>query len=201
MDTRFETGAPTVSTELRGSWRYLMGAGIVVSILGILAIAAPVVGGIALSMLFGTFLVIGGLVHLSHAFSARGWSAVTWEFLLAGVYVVAGVALALDPIFGLATLTLLLVAFFAVGGVAEVGLGLRMRPEPRWGAVVASGLVSVLLAVLLWVGFPSTARWAVGLLLGVGLLFSGVALIAVANAGRKATAMGETDRPESSHGV
>ncbi|WP_313690850.1 HdeD family acid-resistance protein [Halorarum halobium] len=172
--------------ELQDNWRYLLGGGIVLAALGVLAIFTPFVTGVTLSLLLGAILIVGGLVHLVNAFSARGWSGSLWQVVLGIVYGLAGVSLLVNPVLGLATLTLLLVAYFAVDGVVEIVMGLRMRPESRWAWVAGSGVISLLLAVLLWVGFPSTALWAVGLLVGVGLLSSGFSLISVALVGRKA---------------
>jgi uncharacterized membrane protein HdeD (DUF308 family) len=171
-----------------------MGAGVVLAVLGLLAILAPFVTGVALSILLGALLVVGSLVNVAHAFSARGWTASLWQIVLAVVYAVAGVALLVNPVVGLATLTILLIAFFLVEGVVEIVMGLRMRGEARWGWVVASGAISLLLAGLLWAGFPSSALWAVGLLFGVHLLTTGISLVAVAMMGRKAMATGEEER-------
>jgi uncharacterized membrane protein HdeD (DUF308 family) len=186
MSTESST-VQAVPTGLEGNWRYLMGTGIVIAVLGVLAILAPLVSGIAVSLAFGVLLLGGGLVHVVHAFTARDWTGSLWQFVLAAVYTVAGLSLLLDPVVGLVTLTILLVAYFAVDGLVEIGLGLRTRPDAGWTWLVASGVVSLGLAVLLWVGLPSTALWAVGLLLGISLLTSGISLLGLANVGRKAT--------------
>lgn len=183
--------AASIPDELRDSWRYLMGAGLVLAILGLLAILSPFVTGIAVSYLFGGLLVVGGLVHVGHAITARGWTGSLWQSVLAVVYLVAGVTLLVNPVVGLVTLTILLIAYLVVDGIVEIAFGLQMRSDPRGGWIVASGLVSLLLAGLLWTGFPSTALWAVGLLLGISLLTSGLSMVGLANTGRKATVPGE----------
>jgi len=86
--------------------------------------------------------------------------------------------------------TILLTAYFLVEGVVEIFMGFRLRPESNWGWVIASGVVSLLLAGLLWVNWPSSAAWAVGLLLGVALLSSGISMILVAWGGRRAARAG-----------
>lgn len=184
-----ETASAAVPDELQRGWRYLMGAGVLVAILGVFAIFAPYVTGVALTLILGALLVIGGIVHVAHAFSAQGWTGAVWQIVLAIVYVVAGILLLANPVLGLTTLTILLIAYFAVEGIVEVVIGLKMRPEPQWGWMLASGVISLLAAGLLWVGFPSTALWAVGLLFGVSLLSTGLSMVFVANSGRKATSM------------
>ena len=169
----------TASAEALRNWRYLLGVGIVFSLLGVVAILAPYATGIGLSYLLGIVVLVGGISALVQALRVGGWRGTIWQGLLAAVYVVAGVLLVLNPVVGLVALTLLLVGYIAISGVVEVAMGLRLRPEARWLWFVASGVLSLAVAALLWVGFPSTAAWAVGLLVGVHLLTSGVALIAV----------------------
>lgn len=193
MSTGTTTRPSTAPSELRYSWRYLLGAGVLLAALGVLAAFTPLVTGVALSLLLGAFLVVGGLVHAAHAVSAWGWAGSLWQVVLAVVYAVAGVSLLANPVYGLTTLTILLIAYFAIEGVVEAVMGLRLRPEPRWGWMTASGVVSLLLAGLLWAGFPSTALWAVGLLFGVNLLSTGLSLVAIAMVGRKVTSTNEEE--------
>ena len=181
--------------ELQKSWRYLMGVGILIAVLGILAILAPFVTGIAITVVLGALLVIGALGHVAHAFSARGWKGSVWQIVLAVVYAFAGISLIANPVIGLATLTILVIAFFLAEGVVEIVAGFVIRPEPRWGWIVASGVISLLVAGLLWIGFPSTAVWAIGLLFGVNLLSTGLSLVFVANKGRKTVPMPSEEMP------
>jgi uncharacterized membrane protein HdeD (DUF308 family) len=191
MSSTSTSQSPTVPVQIQRSWRYLIGAGIIVAALGVLAIFTPFVTGIALSIMLGALLVVGALVHAAHAFSARGWKGSIWQVVLAVVYALAGISLLANPVVGLATLTVLLIAYFVVEGIVEVVMGLRMRPESRWGWMTASGVISLLLAVLLWTGLPSTALWAVGLLFGVSLLSTGLSMVGIGMAGRKASSMDE----------
>jgi uncharacterized membrane protein HdeD (DUF308 family) len=168
-----------------------MAAGIIIAVLGVLAILTPFVSGVAISILLGALLVVGGFVHVAHAFSAQGWGGALWQVVLALVYGIAGIALLANPVLGLTTLTLLLIAYFLVEGLVEIVIGFKMRPESRWAWVALSGVISLALAALLWVGFPSTALWAVGLIVGISLLSTGISLIAVAMVERKASPAGE----------
>jgi uncharacterized membrane protein HdeD (DUF308 family) len=169
-----------------------MAVGVVIAVLGVLAILAPLVTGVALSILLGALLVVGGLVHVAHAFRAGGWTGSLWQVALGVLYTVAGISLLANPVVGLATLTLLLIVYFAIEGIVEVVGGLLTRSDPRWGWVVASGVVSLLLAALLWAGFPSTAAWAIGLLVGIQLLSTGLLLVAVGYLDREATTTGDS---------
>ncbi|WP_129113088.1 HdeD family acid-resistance protein [Halegenticoccus tardaugens] len=188
MSETTESNAVEMSVEnsARESWRYLLGAGILIGLLGLLAIAFPFVTGIALSVLLGAALVVGGVVHFAHAFSGRGWKGATVQVILAVVYVGVGIALIANPVVGLFTLTILLAAFFLADGLIEIYEGFRLRPEANWGWMLLSGVTSLALAGLIWIGFPADAAWAVGLLFGVNLLMTGLAMTFVAMGGRSA---------------
>ena len=184
MSTNVETG---VETQLGKSWRYLAVVGGMISVLGLLAIAFPFVTGLSLSMLLGVLLIIGAIGHVAHAFSARGWKGFLAQTVLAAIYAVGGIALLVNPALGLATLTLVLAGFLLADGVVEMGMGLRLRPESGWGWLVASGVLALLVGVLVWMGWPSTAAWALGVLFGVNLLSTGLSMVMLAMGGRKAT--------------
>lgn len=183
MSTNLQTRGSSASAVSEHG-RTLVGVGVVLSVLGLLAIAFPFVTGISLSILLGALLVVGALVHAAHAFSTPGWLGSIAQVALAVVYAIAGIALLANPVLGLVTLTALLVVYFAVEGVVLLYMGLRLRPERSWGWTIASGAISIAAAVFLFVGFPSTATWAVGFLFGVNLLSTGLAMVLV---GRRST--------------
>lgn len=183
------TTTPTTTTAeapLAGSWRYLAGVGAIIGVLGLLAIAFPFVTGLGISTFLGVVLVVGAIAHLVHAVRASDWTGSAWQIVLAVLYGIAGVALLVNPLFGLATLTLVLAAFFVAEGVAEIVMAARLRSEGSWGWLFASGVLGVLVGGLIWFGWPSTAIWAVGVLFGVNLLSTGLSMVLLAMTGRTA---------------
>jgi len=160
----------------------VMAVGVLIALLGIVAILSPFVSGITLTIVFGALLVAGAIFHTASAFAARGWSGFTFGVLLAILYGAAGVALLANPTLGLVTLTLLLGIYFLVEGVVQLLMGLRIRANSNWGWMLFSGIVSLLLSSLILLEFPSSAAWAVGLLFGVNLLTTGVAMASLAMA-------------------
>jgi uncharacterized membrane protein HdeD (DUF308 family) len=168
--------------------RSAMIAGASLAVLGLLAILFPFATGFSLSVLLGVLLLGGALVHVAHALSAASFWGVVWQVALGVLYGVAGVTLLANPVVGLATLTLLVIVFFVVDGIVEIGWAIAGRGANGWLWVLGSGVLSLLLAALLWAGFPSNATWAVGLLLGVNLLSTGLTLIFVGRTGREAPA-------------
>ena len=160
----------------------VMAVGVLLALLGIVAILSPFVSGVALTLVFGALLVAGAVFQTASAFAARKWSGFLFAVLLAALYAVAGVVLLVNPTLGLVTLTLLLGVYFLAEGVIELLMGLRIRANSNWGWMLFSGVVSLLLSSLILLEFPTSAAWAVGLLFGVNLLTSGVAMASLAMA-------------------
>jgi len=169
---------------LERGWRTLAIAGGVVGVLGLLAIAFPFVTGLSVAIALGAVLVVSGIVHGAHAFTARGWHGRLWQVALAVVSVLAGLLLLANPVVALVSLTLLVIAYLLVDGVAELWMAVRMADQPGRASIAASGVLSFVLAGLLWAGFPADAAWAIGLLVGISLLTTGLSMGIVAISGR-----------------
>jgi len=171
---------------LKHGWRTLAIAGGVVALVGMVAIALPFVAGISLALGLGALLIVAGVVHAAHAITARGWTGSFWQLVLAVVSVVAGALVLVNPFVGLASLTLLLVAYLLVDGITELWMARRMDDQPGRATVAFSGVISLVLAALLWSAFPADVLWAIGLLVGISLVMTGLSMAAVAYAGRNA---------------
>jgi uncharacterized membrane protein HdeD (DUF308 family) len=167
---------------LRDHWVLFLIEGIVLLILGLLALLAPVVASIAATVVFGWILLLSGVMGLITTFRARHAPGFWWSLVSALVGIVVGAVLLLWPLQGTVSLTAVLIAFLVVEGVVTLLYALEHRGglSGRWGWMLASGILDVGLAVLLFLGFPGTAMWALGLLLGLNLLFGGWALILMA---------------------
>ncbi|MCT9098351.1 HdeD family acid-resistance protein [Haloarchaeobius sp. HME9146] len=197
IEEQLESG-PQMTT-LSGDWRPLLFAGIALAIGGVLAIIFPFVTGISISVLLGAVLVLGGLVNVGHGISQMNWKGFVSQSLLGVLYAVAGIFLMANPVIGLTSLTLLLVGFFMLDGIIEIFLGLKLREEPNWGWLVASGVLSLVLASFILAEFPSSAVWAIGLLFGVNLLTTGLSFALFALGARETTEQ-ETTPPVSKPG-
>ncbi|WP_410767356.1 HdeD family acid-resistance protein [Haloferax sp. DFSO60] len=195
------TSDSSLATSLKNSWRWLLAAGAIIAVLGVIALFAPFITGISLTFLVGVLLIGGGILHFASAFRGQGWGGFIWQMLLGFIGVIAGLALLLDPVLGLVTLTLLVIAYLFVSGVVEIVMGIRLRGERNWFASVASGAIGILLAALLWVGFPSTAAWAVGVLFGVNLLVTGISMVFIALGARRELQPVELEQPAEAGGV
>lgn len=165
---------PAVIAEHR-TWFIILG--VVLVILGVLAIVFPFATTIAAKVFLGWLLLVGGIVQVIHAFSTQKWSEFAFDLLVGVLYLLAGAWLAFFPLTGIITLTILLAALFIVNGVIEIGMGFRMRDRSGWFWMVLSGVIGVVLGVLLFTNLPGTAAWAIGLVVGINLVTSGLAYI------------------------
>lgn len=158
----------------RGWFTFL---GMVMIGLGILAIALPFAATFAIERLVGWLFLAGGVVTMVYAFRALIWGRFTFNFLSGIIYFAFGLVLLAYPLTGVLTLTLLLAVFFLVHGLVRIFQAAGLKPTANWGWVLFSGVVSLFLGFLIWAGMPSTAIWAIGVLVGIDLIVSGTAAI------------------------
>ncbi|MCC6947433.1 MAG: HdeD family acid-resistance protein [Bradyrhizobiaceae bacterium] len=163
---------------------WFMVLGIVLAILGVVAIAFPFVTTIAAKIFLGWLFLIGGFAQIAHAFSTQRWSEFFLDLLIGVLYVAAGGWLAFFPLTGIITLTIFLAALFIVEGIVEIVMAFRLNPRTGWVWMLISGIVAVAAGVLIFAGLPSTATWAIGLLVGINLLMSGFSYLLLASAVR-----------------
>jgi uncharacterized membrane protein HdeD (DUF308 family) len=161
--------------------------GIILVILGLLAIVVPPLATLAVTILIGWLFVISGIAGLIMTFMARRAPGFWWALLSAVIALVAGAFLLWQPLVGVLSLTYVLIAFFLIDGVLSIFLSIEHRRElvGRWGWILLSGVVDLIIAGIILAGLPGTAAWALGLLVGIDLVFGGTALIMVALAARR----------------
>lgn len=161
-------------------WRLFAVVGIVLVVVGVLAVLFPVAVGASVRLVVGGALLVSGVPMLAHALrSETNLRQFAWELVLGLLYVGVGLVLVLNLDAGLVGLAPLLALFLAVAGVLQAALGVRLRPVRYWWLLVAAGAVSVVLGALLWTGWPSTEPWALGTLVGLGLATNGLAIVAL----------------------
>jgi len=165
-----------------GSWLTLFG--ILLVIFGFVSIAAPLITGVAVALTVGALVTVTGALQLMSAFRSHSWGKGALGVLMGVISLVAGVLMIAHPLAGLGFLTLLLVSYFLVAGAFEIAEAFSLRDAPGWGWRLASGAVSVVLALLIWQQWPVSGAWAVGLLVGIRILFCGWTTLMVGGAAR-----------------
>ena len=177
-----------LTQSIREHWVLFLIEGIVLVVLGVLAIIIPPIATIAFTIFLGWLFLISGVMGLITTFLARHAPGFWWSLLSAVLAIAAGIVLLLWPISGAISLTLLLIVFFIIEGVLSIMYALEHKKElsGRWGWMLVSGIIDLILAAIIWAGLPGTAAWALGLLVGINMLFGGAALIAIALHARNA---------------
>jgi uncharacterized membrane protein HdeD (DUF308 family) len=175
-----------LASALHEHWGLFLAEGIILVVLGLIAILLPPLATITFTILIGWLFLISGIVGLVTTFMMRQAPGFWWSLLSGVIGVAAGIVLLIWPISGALSLTLLLTAFFIVEGVASIMYAIDHRNQltGRWGWMLLSGIVDLILAAIIVAGLPGTAAWALGLLVGINMLFGGTALIGMALAAR-----------------
>jgi uncharacterized membrane protein HdeD (DUF308 family) len=178
-----------MTRSIHDHWGLFLTEGIILSLLGLAAIVLPPVAGLVATVLLGWLFLIAGVVGLIATLRARQAPGFGWSLLSALVAVIAGGALLWNPLQGLVTLTFVLTAFFVVDGILIIALAIAHRRElsGKWEWMMLNGVVDLVLAAIIISGLPGTITWALGLLVGIDMMFGGASLIAMALEARKAT--------------
>jgi uncharacterized membrane protein HdeD (DUF308 family) len=182
-----EFGA-AVSTAVRDHAMLFLAEGVVLVLLGALAIFLPLFATLTVTIILGWIFVASGVVGLASTFGARQAPGVWWSLVSAMIAVIVGVILLAKPVAGAVSLTLLLIIFFIAEGVATIMYASEHRRElsGRWEWMLISGVIDLVFAAMIFAGLPGTAGWALGLLVGINMVFGGVALAAIALHARSA---------------
>jgi uncharacterized membrane protein HdeD (DUF308 family) len=188
--TMNQPGGPrgTLASAIHEHWKSFLIEGIILVILGIAAIIVPQIATLTITLLVGWLFLITGVIGLYTTFHMRNMPGFWWSLISAIISIAAGVVLLGWPISGVLSLTFVLIAFFVIEGIASIMFAFEHRAQlpGRWGWMLVSGIVDLILAGLIFAGLPSSAGWAIGLLVGINLVFGGTAIIALALVARDA---------------
>ena len=161
--------------------------GVLLIVFGVLAIGSPFLAAVAVNVVIAWLIVLAGVVHLVLAFRAHAAGGMIWKFLVGVAYVCVGAYAIMHPVLGVASLTLLLVWLFLIEGVLDIVLFFKMPRMQRSSWVLVDGIITLLLGLMIYAQWPSSSAWAIGTLVGISMIFSGVARVMMSWAVRKAT--------------
>jgi len=168
------------------TWSIL--CGVLLIVLGMFAVASPALAAVAVNAVIAWLIVLAGVVHLVLAFYAHRAGSLLWKLVVGLAYVVFGVYLIAHPALGVASLTLLLGSLFLVEGIFDIALFFQMRAVGGSSWILVDGIITLLLGLMIYLQWPSSSNWAIGTLVGVSLIISGVTRLMLSLAVRKATA-------------
>lgn len=162
--------------------------GVLLIITGMLAVGSPYVAAVAVNIVIAWLIVFAGIFHLILAFHAHGAGSLIWKLLVGLAYLFFGGYLITHPALGVTALTLVLASLFLIEGVLDIVLFFKMRAMRGSGWMLADGIITLLLGLMIYTQWPSSSNWAIGTLVGVSMIISGVTRVMLSLAVRKATA-------------
>jgi uncharacterized membrane protein HdeD (DUF308 family) len=175
-----------MNAAVRTHWKAFLTEGILLVILGLAAMIVPPLASLAVTIFLGWMFLISGIAGLALTFWARQMPGFWWSLISAVLAIVAGIILLAQPVQGTLTLTIVVGAYFLAEGVTTIMYALEHRRElsQRWSWMLVAGIMDLLIAAIIILGLPGSALWALGLLVGINLVFGGATLIGVALAAR-----------------
>jgi uncharacterized membrane protein HdeD (DUF308 family) len=172
-----EATTPSDFVKKSVTWSIVLSAVMIVA--GMVAIASPLAAGIAVNLFVGWLLIFSGCMHLAFAWYRRNAGGFIWELLVGILYIVIGAYLLRQPVVGLESLTIALAIYLFMESILEFALGLTLRARRGSGWLLFDGVVTLILAVMIWRTWPSSATWVIGTLIGISMLFSGASRLAI----------------------
>jgi uncharacterized membrane protein HdeD (DUF308 family) len=184
-DQNIETLRGQLAVAIHTHWKLFLVQGVIMMSLGLFAVALPHISTLAIEIFVGWLFLVGGISRVLAVLRSRTAPGFWWSLLTAVLAILLGLVLVLQPLQGVLTLTIMLVVIFAAEGIGAILISLDFRRHlQNWGWTLFSGIVDLVLAYLIWQGWPDTAAWAIGLLVGINMFFFGLALTMTAIAAR-----------------
>ncbi len=159
--------------------------GILTVVFGVVAVASPLITGVAVTVFVGVMLLASGIAQIVHALKSRQWGTGCWGTIIGLLGVAAGLLMIFRPLVGLVTMTMLLAIYFLVDGISEIIAAFRIKPDQGWGWVLFNGIVAVLLGFMIWRQWPVSGAWAIGLLVGIHIVLTGWSMIILGTGARR----------------
>src|SRR5215472_1603746 len=176
---------PSDVVRQASTWSIVWGVSLIV--LGAIAVAAPLLAAVAVTAVISWLVVLAGVVHLVIAFHSHRAGSLIWRLLVGLAYIFFGVYLIAHPLIGVASLTLVLGSLFLVEGILNIALYFQVRAMHRSRWFLTDGIITLLLGGLIYAQWPSSSAWAIGTLVGVSMIMSGVTRVMLSLAVRRAT--------------
>ncbi len=174
----------TTDAEPRQNFRSSILFAILLIVLGVLAIGLPAIASIGVARVLSWLILIEGIIQLVYAFKSKGVGRTIWKVLVSILYIGVGGYLLVHPLIGLAGLTLLLAVFFVVEGITDIGTFIWSRKSVGSEWLLLHGIVTLLLGVMIWKHWPISSLWALGTLVGISMLLTGITRLMMAMKGR-----------------
>ncbi len=177
MTELMETPVTGLLDGIRKNAKLTVTCGIILIVAGFLAIVSPLVAGLSITIMVGAMLAVSGIGQSFLAFKAGAFGKGLMVFIVGVLMAIAGFYMMSQPVAGLASLTLILMVYLLATGLLEIVVAFQLKPATGWGVELFNGIVTLLLGIMLWRQFPLSGVWAVGILFGIKMIFSGWAFV------------------------
>ncbi len=178
--------ATSMSEAVKSKWGWFLFAGIVFIVAGFFAFLAPFMASLVVTVIVAVGLVIVGVVQIFQAWSVQSWAGFIWQLVIGLILLIGGIAVYFNPLASTFLLTLFVAAMFIAKGIFQIILGFRIKPNDAWGWIVAAGVIAIIVGVLIWMDYPLSGVYALGVLAGISLIFTGWSYVAIALAAKRA---------------
>ncbi len=179
MTELMETPVTGLLDGIRKNAKLTVTCGIILIVAGFLAIVSPLVAGLSITIMVGAMLAVSGIGQSFLAFKAGAFGKGLMVFIVGVLMAIAGFYMMSQPVAGLASLTLILMVYLLATGLLEIVVAFQLKPATGWGVELFNGIVTLLLGIMLWRQFPLSGVWAVGILFGIKMIFSGWAFVLI----------------------
>ena len=177
---------------IKGNAGLTIVSGVILLIAGMLAIGSPLVAGLSITIMVGAMLAVSGIGQCFLAFRTGAFGRGLMVLIVGVLMTITGFYLMQQPVSGLATLTIILMSYLLATGVLEIIVSFQLKPEDGWGLLLFNGFVTLVLGILLWRQFPLSGAWAIGVLFGIKMIFTGWAFIFIGRNVKKIAAETQT---------
>jgi uncharacterized membrane protein HdeD (DUF308 family) len=154
-------------------------------IAGLFAILVPVISGLGVTLLFGWLMILSGITHFVFAFKTHTTGGLIWELIIGAIYLFTGFYLVLHPVAALFALTLILACYLFFEAIVEFIQYFQLRPRHGAGWLLVDGIITLILAIMIWRSWPASSVWVIGTLVGISMLFSGFSRLMLSLAAKR----------------
>jgi uncharacterized membrane protein HdeD (DUF308 family) len=161
-------------------------------IAGLIALFLPFISGVAITLFFGWAMILSGITHLVFAFKTHTTGGRVWEILIGIIYLFTGFYLILHPLDALLVLTLILACYLFFEAIVEFIQYFQLRPRHGTGWILVDGIITLILAIMIWRAWPASSVWVIGTLVGISMIFSGFSRLMLSLAAKRALGIART---------
>jgi uncharacterized membrane protein HdeD (DUF308 family) len=179
------TTPSTLSALVPKAINWSIALSVLLIIAGFIAICIPAVSGIAITLIFGWLMILSGITHLVFAFKTHTTGGLIWEILIGAIYLITGFYLILHPVAALFALTLILACYLFFEAIIEFVQFFQLRPRHGAGWLAVDGIITLILAIMIWRSWPASSVWVIGTLVGISMIFSGFSRLMLSLAAKR----------------